>query len=138
MSAHYTASASATGGRDGHIDTSDGLLHFDLSIPKELGGPGKPGTTNPEQLFASGYAACFGSAIDHVAKMQKLAPTDIKVVADVTLNASDTGFGLAVTLHCSMSGLDHAAAEKLVHDAHQACPYSKATRNNIPVELIVA
>lgn len=135
---HYTAAATAEGGRNGHVASADGHIHFDLSIPKELGGPGKTGTTNPEALFASGYAACFGSAIDHVAKMQKLPVTDVKVTAHVTLNAGDSGFDLAVKLHATVRGIGHAEAEKLVHEAHQVCPYSKATRNNVPVEITVA
>jgi Ohr subfamily peroxiredoxin len=135
---HYTAVATAEGGRNGHVASADGHIHLDLSIPKELGGPGKTGATNPEALFASGYAACFGSAVDHVAKMQKLPVTDVKVTAHVTLNAGESGFDLATKLHVTVHGVDHATAEKLVHEAHEVCPYSKATRGNMPVELTVA
>jgi lipoyl-dependent peroxiredoxin len=133
----YTASATTTAGRNGHVDSSDGTIHFDLAMPKELGGSGKAGATNPEQLFAAGYSACFGSAIMAVAHSEKIRPEDVKVTADVTIHTENNDFRLSVKLAASITGVDRATAEDLVHKAHQVCPYSKATRNNIPVELTV-
>ena len=133
----YTASATTTAGRNGHVDSSDGTIHFDLAMPKELGGSGKAGATNPEQLFAAGYSACFGSAIMAVASAQKIKPEDVKVTADVTLHTENNDFRLAVKLAVAITGLDRATAEQLVHKAHEVCPYSKATRNNVPVELTI-
>jgi Ohr subfamily peroxiredoxin len=134
----YTASATTTGGRNGHVESSDGLLKFDLSVPKDIGGPGKPGTTNPEQLFAAGYSACFGGAVEHAGRLEKLAITGVTVTAEVTLNAGADGFFLAVHLKTKVDGVDHATAERLAKQAHEAiCPYSKATRNNIDVKVTV-
>jgi len=134
----YTAEATAIGGRNGHVDTSDGLLHFDLSIPKGMGGPGREGATNPEQLFASGYAACFGSAVDFVAKQKHLDASDAKVTCAVSIDRTESGFQLAASLTVSLPKLDRATAEALVKEAHGVCPYSKATRGNIEVALNVA
>lgn len=134
----YTASAIATAGRNGHVSTADGVLAADLSIPKELGGPGKPGATNPEAFFAAGYAACFGSAIEHVARMGSVKTGTVTVEADVTIDQNDSGFYLAVALKPRIEGVDRETAERLVQEAHQVCPYSKATRNNIDVRLAVA
>ena len=131
----YTAKATTTAGRNGHVDSADGLIHFDLSVPKELGGPGKPGATNPEQLFAAGYSACFGGAIAYVAGQEKIKPESIHVEADVTIHAGDSGFDLSVVLKCKLDGVERGEAERLVHKAHEVCPYSKATRNNIAVKL---
>jgi osmotically inducible protein OsmC len=131
----YTAHATATGGRNGHTATSDGLVSADLSIPKELGGPGKAGASNPEQFFAAGYAACFGSAIEHVARTTHVHVGTVTVDADVTIDMNDGGFFLAVALKAKIEGVDHATADKLVREAHQVCPYSKATRNNIAVDV---
>lgn len=133
----YTASATTTAGRNGHVDSSDGTIHFDLAFPKELGGSGKAGATNPEQLFAAGYSACFGSAIMAVAGAEKIKPEDVKVTADVTLHTDNNDFFLSVKLAAHIVGVDHATAEALVHKAHEVCPYSKATRNNVKVELTV-
>ncbi|HUZ62555.1 MAG TPA: organic hydroperoxide resistance protein [Acetobacteraceae bacterium] len=134
----YTAIATATGGRNGHAETSDGLLKFDLSVPKGMGGPGKAGATNPEQLFACGYAACFGGAMDFVANRDKIAAKDASVTAEVSFDAPPgKGFELSVVLRVKVPGMDRAEAEKLVAKAHEVCPYSKATRGNIPVELVV-
>ena len=138
MSTRYTASATTIGGRNGHVDSADGLIHLDLTVDRALGGPGKPGASNPEQLFASGYSACFGSAIDFIAKQAKVHLDEIKVTAEVTLTAGDDGFNLATVLRAALKGVDRAEAEKLVQQAHQVCPYSKATRGNMPVELVVA
>lgn len=136
MSSLYTAVATATGGRNGHTKSSDGVVDFETSIPKSMGGPGKEGATNPEQLFAAGYAACFCSAVEYVARMQKLDASGTAVTADVGIGAKEGGgFELSVTLEVHIPALDHDAAHALVEAAHQVCPYSNATRGNIPVEL---
>ena len=137
MNPLYTAKATSTGlGRQGHVASSDGVLTHDLSIPKELGGPGGGGT-NPEQLFAAGYAACFHSALQNVARRDKQRLTDSSVTAEVGIGKQGEGFGLTVELVVSLPGIDHDAAEKLVAAAHQVCPYSNATRGNIDVDLKV-
>ncbi|WP_341924840.1 organic hydroperoxide resistance protein [Nocardioides psychrotolerans] len=138
MKTLYTASAVATGdGRNGHVQSTDGLVDTDVRTPTELGGPG--GATNPEQLFAAGYAACFHSALKLVAGAEKADTTDSEVVADVSLGANDSGgFGLAVQLEVTLPALDAATAQALVDKAHQVCPYSNATRGNIEVTLTVA
>ena len=137
MSALYTAAATATGdGRNGEARTSDGKLEVNLSTPTEMGGSGEG--TNPEQLFATGYAACFLSALKMVARMEKAAIADAAVTADVSIYKQDEGgFKLGVALHVEMSGVDEATADKLVQAAHQVCPYSNATRGNIEVDLDV-
>jgi Ohr subfamily peroxiredoxin len=133
----YTANVHTTGGRDGRAVSDDGLLDVKLSPPKGLGGVG--GATNPEQLFAAGYSACFLSALKHVAAAQKLAlPADAAVDASVDLGPIAQGFGLAVRLTVHLPSLDRAVAEKLVATAHQVCPYSNATRGNIDVTLTLA
>ena len=134
----YTTSATATGGRDGQSATDDGSFAVKLATPKELGGGG-PGN-NPEQLFAAGYAACFIGAMKFVAsKGGPKVPADAKVTATVGIGPrAEGGFGLEVALAVSLPGLSKADAEKLVHEAHQVCPYSNATRNNIDVKLSVA
>lgn len=132
----YTAHATSTGGRNGHTASSDGIVSVDLSVPKAMGGPGKPGTTTPEDLFGAGYAACFGSATDFVAKQMKLPVSSVKVDAAVGIGArSEGGFGLKVDLVVTVGGIGQAEAEKLVAKAHEVCPYSNATRNNIEVSL---
>jgi osmotically inducible protein OsmC len=138
MKSIYTTTAVATGdGRNGHVQTTDGLLATDVRVPAELGGPG--GSTNPEQLFAAGYAACFHSALKLVAGADGVDATDSEVVADVSLGAHENGaFGLSVALEVSMPGTDRDTAEKVVARAHQVCPYSNATRGNIEVVLTVA
>jgi Ohr subfamily peroxiredoxin len=133
----YTAHATATGGRTGEAKSSDGQLAVKLVTVKELGGPGGDGT-NPEQLFAAGYSACFLSALKLVAGQQKKAlPADASISADVGIGPQDSGvgFGLAVTLNVSIPGMDRAEAEKLVEATHQVCPYSNATRGNVDVKL---
>ncbi len=138
MEALYTAKATSTGaGRNGHVASSDSALELDLSIPKEMGGPGGAGT-NPEQLFAAGYAACFHSALQAVARKEKLSVRDSSVAAEVGIGKQGEGFGLAVELVVSLPGLEAEAAQKLVDAAHQMCPYSNATRGNIDVNLRVA
>ncbi len=133
----YTTSATTKAGRNGHVDGAEGPIHFDLAMPKALGGSGKEDATNPEQLFAAGYSACFGSAIMAVAGSQKLRPEDVQVTADVTLHTDNNDFFLSVKLAAKITGLDQAAAEQIVHKAHEVCPYSKALRNNVQVELTV-
>jgi Ohr subfamily peroxiredoxin len=134
----YTTSATATGGRDGHAATKDGSLDVKLATPKELGGAGGVGN-NPEQLFAAGYAACFIGAMKFVAGQEKLqVPADTSVTATVGIGPrSEGGFGLDVDLTVSLPGLERAKAERLVEKAHQVCPYSNATRGNVPVRLRV-
>lgn len=129
----YTATATALGGREGRVKSDDGLLDINVIPPKALGGPG--GATNPEQLFAAGYAACFGSALSHVAKMQKITTGPVSITAKVSIGPVGQGFGLAVDLSASIPELPRDKAEALVHAAHQVCPYSNATRNNIVVNL---
>jgi lipoyl-dependent peroxiredoxin len=131
----YTAHATSTGGREGTSKSSDGALEVRLSTPKELGGAGGPGT-NPEQLFAAGYSACFIGAMKAVAAKQKLPlPQDLSIAADVGIGPIPTGFGIQATLNISLPGMDRAAAQALVNAAHQVCPYSNATRGNIDVTL---
>lgn len=133
----YTASSTATGdGRNGHVRSSDGMIEHDLAIPQEMGGAG--GATNPEQLFASGYAACFLSALKASAKQHGVPIQDAAVTADVGIGPNgDGGFGLSVTLHVELGGVSQEDAEKAVAAAHQVCPYSNATRGNIDVVLDV-
>ncbi len=132
----YTAHASATGGRDGQAGTPDKALHVTMARPKELGGNGNG--VNPEQLFATGYSACFLSAMQFVAGQQKTTvPADTTVSADVGIGPIDHGFGLDIDLRVKIPGWDKAKAEKLVKDAHEVCPYSNATRNNVDVRLHV-
>ncbi|MBK6864042.1 MAG: organic hydroperoxide resistance protein [Ideonella sp.] len=133
----YTARATSTGGRAGTSETPDGTLKLTLSTPKELGGAGGPGT-NPEQLFAAGYSACFIGALKAVAARQKLAlPAEVSITADVGIGPIPAGFGIQVAMAISIPGVDRAAAEALVAAAHQVCPYSNATRGNIDVTLTV-
>lgn len=134
----FTAHATTTGGRNGHVESSDGLIKADLSVPKDIGGPGKAGATNPEEFFAAGYSACFGGAVDYAASLEKIKVGEVTVTADVTLNAGASGFDLSVVLKTKVEGVDRETAERLVHKAHnEICPYSKATRGNIDVKLEV-
>ena len=133
----YTAHATATDGRDGSAKSSDGLLDVKLSPPKELGGAG--GATNPEQLFAAGYAACFLGALKHVATAEKAQfPADASIDSSVGIGPIPAGFGIEVALVVHLPGMDKTEAEALVQKAHQVCPYSNATRGNIEVKLSVA
>ena len=139
MTPLYTASATATGeGRNGHVRSSDGVLDFDLAIPKEMGGPGGA-LTNPEQLFAAGYAACFHSALKRVASHQKVTLTDTAITVDVGIGPLPSGgFGLAVTIEAELPGLDETTAKAVLDAAHQLCPYSNATRGNVDVQINLA
>jgi Ohr subfamily peroxiredoxin len=130
MSTLYTAHAKVIGGRDGTAETSDKQLSLKLAAP----GSNKTGT-NPEQLFACGYAACFGSAVQYVAKLKKIKADQIEVQADVSLNQDNTGFFIAATLNVTLQNVDQKTAETLVQEAHKVCPYSKATHGNILVTL---
>jgi len=133
----YTAHAKTTGGREGQSASSDGHLSVKLSTPKELGGAGGEGT-NPEQLFASGYAACFIGAMKFVGGRDKIVvPADVSVETAVGIGQIPTGFGIQVEHKISLPGLDRATAEKLVAAAHIVCPYSNATRGNIDVTLTI-
>lgn len=131
----YRAQATTTGGREGHSKSSDGILDVSLTTPKELGGTGHEGT-NPEQLFAAGYSACFLSAMQFVAHRDKLAISkDAQVTGKVGIGPLDNGFGIEVELEISVPEVDRAEAQKLIERAHEACPYSNATRGNIDVKL---
>ena len=133
----YTAHATATGGRDGSARSNDGRLDIKLSVPKELGGAGGDGT-NPEQLFAAGYSACFLGALKLVAgKAGVKLPDTTQIAGSVGIGPIPTGFGIAVELKVSAPGVDHATLEDLIQKAHIVCPYSNATRNNIVVKLAV-
>jgi osmotically inducible protein OsmC len=129
----YQAHATARGGRNGHVATDDGVVNFDLAIPKEMGGPGGA-KTNPEQLFAAGYAACFDNALQFVAKQQKIKLPETSVKASVAIGPNtDGGFVLAVQLDVSIPGLGREQSEALLEKTHKTCPYSNAVRGNIEV-----
>ncbi|SDN92161.1 organic hydroperoxide resistance protein [Pseudomonas jinjuensis] len=138
IKALYTATATATGGRDGRAVSSDGILDVKLTTPKELGGAGGA-ATNPEQLFAAGYSACFIGAIKFVAGQKKVqVPADTSITGKVGIGQIPGGFGLEVELNIDLPGLERTVAEELVAAAHQVCPYSNATRGNIDVRLNVS
>ena len=139
MNAQYVAVATSSGGREGHVRSSDGVLDLPLSMPKELGGSGKPGTTNPEQLFAAGYAACFENALLRAAREQKVRLNGTSVTARVGIaRREDTRFGLEVALAASLPGVDRGQAEALTRAAHEEiCPYSRAVRGNVEVTVTV-
>jgi len=134
-----TITASSTGGRNGHTATADGIVSVDLSVPKEMGGPGKPGTATPEHLFAAGYAACFGGALDFVARSHKKDATKATTSCSVSIGPREAGgFGLAVKLHVVDHSLPTAELQALANEAHEKiCPYSHATRDNVAVDLTV-
>jgi osmotically inducible protein OsmC len=138
MNVVYTATAHATGdGRNGHARSEDGILDIDMRIPKEMGGPG--GAPNPEMLFAAGYAACFHSALKVVGRQEKVNVDGSEVTAGVGIGTLEGGgFGLTVDLTVRLPNVDRPTAEKLIARAHEVCPYSNATRGNIPVTLTVA
>ena len=138
MKALYTATTTVHGGREGHVESSDGMLKHKLVMPRDLGGAGGEGT-NPEQLFAAGYGACYESALSNVARKEGVKLSDVEVTTNVMIgkDESDGGFMLAVRLDVSLPGIERAQAEDLVKKAHDFCPYSKATRGNIDVELNV-
>jgi Ohr subfamily peroxiredoxin len=135
----FTATATSTGGRNGHTESSDGQVSVDLSVPKAMGGPGKPATATPEHLFAAGYAACFGGALDYVGKQHKKNAAGATVTCAVSIGPRDAGgFGLAVKLKVEDKSLAQAELAALAKEAHEKiCPYSHATRNNVDVQLEV-
>ena len=138
MKTLYSTTVEAIGGRNGAIRSADGVLDFKLAIPPELGGKG--GATNPEQLFAAGYAACFGNAVIHISRNQqrKIKDDDVDVAATVGLTPNSAGgFALTVALAVTLAGVDQPTAEAIVAEAHKICPYSNATRGNIDVALTV-
>ncbi len=136
----FTATASCTGGRNGHTQADDGSVSADLSVPKAMGGPGKPNTTTPEHLFAAGYAACFGGALDYVGKQHKKNAAGAKIPCSGSIGPRDLGgFGLAVKIKVEDRTIPQADLAALATEAHEKiCPYSHATRNNVNVELEVA
>ena len=137
METVYTASATTTGGRNGHVESSDGVLDLDLTMPKEMGGQGGS-ATDPEQLFAAGYSACFEQALRIVAGQQNKDVGDASITANVDIGQTeDGGFGLGVELIGHLPNLPGEEAQALMEEAHQMCPYSRATRGNIDVKLTV-
>lgn len=133
----YETEVTATGGRDGKAASADGLLSLSLSVPKSMGGPGGEGT-NPEQLFAAGYAACFLGAVKLVARTRKVVPSaEPSVTAKVAMGPVPVGYALAVELNVNLPGVEKLVAEEVVAGAHERCPYSNATRGNIAVKLTV-
>jgi Ohr subfamily peroxiredoxin len=137
MKIFYEANAHATGGRSGKVTTDDGALALQLTIPQGMGGPGGEGT-NPEQLFAAGYAACFDNALNYMARQRKIDLVETSVDARVGIGQKDAGsFGLAVTLTVRIIGVPHELAEELLHAADAGCPYSNAIRNNVDVQLVL-
>jgi len=135
----FTATATATGGRNGRSASDDGMVKVELSVPKAMGGPGKPGTATPEHLFAAGYAACFGGALDFVGKQHKQYASRAKVTCAVSIGPREGGgFGLAVKLRVEDKSLPQAELTNLAREAHEKiCPYSHATRGNVNVQLDV-
>lgn len=133
----YTAHATSKGGRGGNVKSDDGLIDFNLTVPKSMGGDGAKGT-NPEQLFAAGYSACFAGALSLVARTQGVTPGPFTISADVTFNKADDGYTISAKLLGTFPELEKSKAEALMAAAHQVCPYSRATRGNMPVELTVA
>jgi Ohr subfamily peroxiredoxin len=131
----YTATAKAEGGRNGTTLSGDGLIDVNLSVPKAMGGPGKPGATTPEDLFAAGYAACFGGAVDFLATKNNLKPSSLVIESAVGIGKTPTGVGLKVELTAKVGGLSQADAEKIVALGHAFCPYSKAIQGNVEVTV---
>lgn len=135
----FTAQGTAVGGRNGHAESDDGVIKFDLSKPRAMNGPGKPGTTTPEHLFAAGYAACFGGAVDHVASQHKKDASKARVTCSVSFGPRDKGgYGIAVKMKVEDRSIPQAELAAFVNEAHEkVCPYSHATRGNVPVEFEV-
>lgn len=135
MSVLYTASATAVGGRDGHVKSSDGLIDLDLVVPKEMGGKGGA-ATNPEQLFAAGYSACFNGALNLMALQRRIRTGEVSVKIEVSLNKDAEGkMDISAKIEATVPGVDQKTAQELVEAAHAFCPYSRATRGNIAVTL---
>ena len=135
----FTATATASGGRNGHTESDDGLVKVDLSVPKAMGGPGKPGTATPEHLFAAGYAACYGGALDFVGTQHKKDASKAKVTCAVSIGPRDGGgFGLSVKMRVEDKSMPQADLTMLAREAHEKiCPYSHATRGNVNVQIEV-
>lgn len=130
----YTAVATTIGGRDGHTRSSDGLIDMDLRMPKEMGGPG--GASNPEQLFAAGYSACFNSALTMVARSKRIKTGEVSITASVSIGKNEDGkLQLAVHMDAIVPGVSQEVAQQLVEEAHTVCPYSRAIRGNVEVVL---
>lgn len=137
MKTLYSTKATATGGREGVVKSEDGVLDLRVEIPKEMGGKGGA-YTNPEQLFAAGYAACFDSALNLVARTAKIKLESTAITAEVGIGSNDAGgFQLAVSLEAEINGVEREVAQQLLEKAHQVCPYSNATRGNIEVTLVL-
>jgi Ohr subfamily peroxiredoxin len=132
----YTAHATSKGGRGGNVKSDDGLVDFNLTVPKSMGGDGATGT-NPEQLFAAGYSACFAGAVGVVARAQGVNPGAFTISADVTINKDPGGYSISAKLIGKFPEIEKSKAEAIMQAAHQVCPYSRATRGNMPVELVV-
>lgn len=133
----YTARATATGGRNGHVQSDNGVLDIEVRTPESLGGP-KGDYLNPEMLFAGGYAACFDNALLNIIRQEKIKAGTTSVTAEVSLGKLEEGrYGLEVTLEIEVPGVEHSVAEDLANKAHQGCPYSNATRGNVQVTLVV-
>ena len=137
MTPLHTSTVTAKGGREGFVRAENGVIDLPLTMPKALGGKGEGQGTNPEELFAAGYAACFESAIRLVARQRDIELGDISVTADVSIGKDGDGFALAACIRGHLPGMDRAQAEELMRQADTVCPYSKATRGNLPVELVV-
>ena len=135
----FTATATAVGGRNGHTETSDGVVKADLSVPRELGGQGKPGAATPEHLFAAGYAACFGGSLDFVAKQKKSGASKAKITCAVTIGPREgSGFGITVKVRVEDKNIAQAELAAFVREAHEKiCPYSHVTRGNVEVAFEV-
>src|ERR1700693_871200 len=131
----HTSRATSKGGRNGHTQSGDCIVSVDLSVPKDTGAPGKPNTSTPEDLFAAGYAACLGGAIDYMANQLKLKPASVEVRTAVGIGKDATGFGLKVDHDIRVTGLSQADAEKIVAAGHKFCPYSKAINGNVDVTV---
>lgn len=132
----YTAHATSKGGRGGNVKSDDGLVDFNLTVPRSMGGDGATGT-NPEQLFAAGYSACFAGAVGVVARAQGVNPGAFTISADVTINKDPGGYSISAKLIGKFPEIEKSKAEAIMQAAHQVCPYSRATRGNMPVELVV-
>lgn len=131
----FTATATVSGGRNGHAESSDGVVKVDLSVPKEMGGPGRPGTATPEHLFAAGYAACYGGALDFVAKQHKKDASKAQITCAVSIGPREGGgFGLSVKMRVEDQSLPQSELQAFASEAHEKiCPYSHATRGNIDI-----
>jgi Ohr subfamily peroxiredoxin len=133
----HTSIVTAKGGREGFVKAEKGVIDLPLTMPRSLGGKGEGAGTNPEELFAAGYAACFESALRLVARRKRIELGDVAVTAEVAIGKDGQGFALAARLRGRLPGMERRAAEELMREAHEVCPYSKATRGQLPIELMV-